>query len=198
MRRGRLSQPATIGRLVLGHRGDRSGKQRRTYFCGTYVKNARRTLAVICTILALLLSGVGFLMQTYHIGALYQEQPGYQSIISQLVAAVVGRGVIITSRSAVCLPYSRYRPIPASPIFRAYAACLRRQLPPNHCGGLARHCRRKISRRRLDHCTILGFIAIFVSVRRHYMNVSNGKFVRQRSYRRGRLQPLKVVIPIDG
>jgi hypothetical protein len=57
------------------------------------VKNARRTLAVICTILALLLSGVGFLVQTYHIGALYQEQPGYQSIISQLVAAVVGRGV---------------------------------------------------------------------------------------------------------
>jgi hypothetical protein len=93
VRRGRLSQPATIGRLVLGHRGDRSGKQRRTYFCGTYVTNARRTLAVICTILALLLSGVGFLMQTYHIGALYQEQPGYQSIISQLVAAVVGRGV---------------------------------------------------------------------------------------------------------
>jgi hypothetical protein len=144
------------------------------------------------------LSGVGFLCKPTTLEPSIRNSPVTKASSPNLSLQSWDVASLITSRSAVCLPYSRYRPIPASPIFRAYAACLRRQLPPNHCGGLARHCRRKISRRRLDHCTILGFIAIFVSVRRHYMNVSNGKFVRQRSYRRGRLQPLKVVIPIDG
>jgi amino acid transporter len=61
-------------------------------FADPKVKNARRTLALICAVLALLLGGIGFLAHAYKIGALDQQQPGYQSIVSQLIAAVVGRG----------------------------------------------------------------------------------------------------------
>ena len=56
------------------------------------VDNARRTLLLICAILAFLLGGIGFLVHAYKIGALNQENPGYESIISQLTSAVVGRG----------------------------------------------------------------------------------------------------------
>lgn len=58
------------------------------------VKNARRTLTIICAALAVLLAGIGFLVRAYKIGALSQEQPGYESIISQLASAVAGRGVL--------------------------------------------------------------------------------------------------------
>src|SRR5205085_5115561 len=40
-----------------------------------------------------LLAGIGYLTHAYQIGALDQRTPGYQSVISQLVAAVSGRGV---------------------------------------------------------------------------------------------------------
>ena len=63
-------------------------------FAEPKVKNARRTLALICGILALLLGGIAYLVHAYKIGAMSQEQPDYQSIVSQLVAAVAGRGVL--------------------------------------------------------------------------------------------------------
>ena len=63
-------------------------------FADPAVKNARRTLGIICAILGLLLGGIGYLVHAYQIGAMPQEQPGYQSIISQLVAAVAGRGAV--------------------------------------------------------------------------------------------------------
>ncbi|OYV95163.1 MAG: amino acid transporter [Planctomycetia bacterium 21-64-5] len=56
------------------------------------VRFARRTLTVIVVILAMLLGGVSYLAQSYHVGAMDQNQPGYQSVLSQLTAAVVGRG----------------------------------------------------------------------------------------------------------
>lgn len=56
------------------------------------VKNAHRTLTAIVGVLALLLGGVAFLARAYHVGAMDQSQSGYQSILSQLTAAVVGRG----------------------------------------------------------------------------------------------------------
>ena len=57
------------------------------------VGNAHRTLTVIVVILALLLLGVAYLSRAYQIGAMDQRQPGYQTILSQLVAAVAGRGI---------------------------------------------------------------------------------------------------------
>lgn len=56
------------------------------------VKNAHRTLTVIVAVLALLLAGEAYLARTYHVGAMDQDQPGYQSVLSQLTADIVGRG----------------------------------------------------------------------------------------------------------
>jgi amino acid transporter len=64
-----------------------------TAFREPAVKNARRTLTAIVAILGLLLGGIAYLSRVYVIGAMDQEQPGYQSVLSQLVAAVAGRGV---------------------------------------------------------------------------------------------------------
>jgi hypothetical protein len=43
-------------------------------------------------VLAFLLAAVAWLAHVYHIAAMPQDRPGYQSILSQLIAAVVGRG----------------------------------------------------------------------------------------------------------
>jgi amino acid transporter len=61
-------------------------------FAEPRVKNAQRTLTIIIAILGVLLLGIGYLASSYHIGAMDQEQPGYQSVISQLTGAIVGRG----------------------------------------------------------------------------------------------------------
>jgi amino acid transporter len=69
------------------------------------VKRARRTLTVIIGILGLLLAGIAYLSSAYGIGAMNQAQPGYQSVLSQLVAAVAGRGVFyyVAIASLLCL-----------------------------------------------------------------------------------------------
>jgi amino acid transporter len=56
------------------------------------VRYARRTLAAIIFLLALMLAGIGYLAPAYGIGATEPGETGYQSILSQLTAAVVGRG----------------------------------------------------------------------------------------------------------
>ncbi|HYZ63447.1 MAG TPA: APC family permease, partial [Acetobacteraceae bacterium] len=56
------------------------------------VKYAHRTLAVICIVLGVLLLGIAYLARAYGIEAMDQTAPGYQSVISQLVGAVWGRG----------------------------------------------------------------------------------------------------------
>jgi amino acid transporter len=58
------------------------------------VKRAQGTLTVIVTILGLLLCGIAYLANHYHVGAMDQQKEGYQSVISQLVGAIVGRGFI--------------------------------------------------------------------------------------------------------
>jgi amino acid transporter len=63
-------------------------------FAEPTIKNARRTLALICTMLALLLGGIAFLANAYHITAMSQSNPGYQSVISQLAGTVTGKGVL--------------------------------------------------------------------------------------------------------
>ncbi|GJG87070.1 amino acid permease [Gemmatimonadetes bacterium T265] len=57
------------------------------------VTNARRTLTGIVAILAALLAGIVWLARAYHVTATVPGAPGYQSVLSILVAAVAGRGV---------------------------------------------------------------------------------------------------------
>jgi amino acid transporter len=57
------------------------------------VKNAQRTLTVIIFLLAVLLAGISYLVKTYNIAATDPGQPGYQSILSMLTAAVFGKSV---------------------------------------------------------------------------------------------------------
>lgn len=56
------------------------------------VMRAHRTLTLIVAILAMLLGGIAYLSHTYQIGATIQDQSSYQSVLSQLVGAVVGKG----------------------------------------------------------------------------------------------------------
>ncbi len=57
------------------------------------VRNAQRTLTVIIGLLAILLAGIAYLVRAYGIRATDPGLPGYQSVISLLVAAIAGRGV---------------------------------------------------------------------------------------------------------
>ncbi|MHB8417968.1 MAG: APC family permease [Myxococcales bacterium] len=54
---------------------------------------ARRTLTVIILALAALLGGIAWLCLAYGIGATVPGEPGYQSVLSMVTAAVVGRGI---------------------------------------------------------------------------------------------------------
>jgi amino acid transporter len=56
------------------------------------IANARRTLWAIVTLLAIMLVGLSLLAPTYGIAATAPGQPGYRSVLSQLFAAVLGRG----------------------------------------------------------------------------------------------------------
>jgi amino acid transporter len=58
-----------------------------------HVTNARATLAVIVVTLGILLGGIAYLAMSYGVMAMDQTQPDYQSVLSQLVGAVAGRGV---------------------------------------------------------------------------------------------------------
>jgi amino acid transporter len=57
------------------------------------VKNAQRTLTVIIFLLAVMLAGISYLVKVYGISATDPGQPGYQSLLSMLIAAVFGKGV---------------------------------------------------------------------------------------------------------
>jgi amino acid transporter len=54
-------------------------------------KSARITLTIIIAILMLMLAGIAFLCRSYRIAATPPGEPGYQSVLSQLIAAVAGR-----------------------------------------------------------------------------------------------------------
>ena len=55
-------------------------------------KTAQRTLTIIIALLILMLGGIAFLVRAYHIAATDPGAAGYQSVISMIIAAVVGRG----------------------------------------------------------------------------------------------------------
>ncbi|HET9960420.1 MAG TPA: APC family permease [Polyangiaceae bacterium] len=56
------------------------------------VVHAQRTLAIIIAVLLLLLVGEAVLCRSYAITATLPGEPGYQSVLSQLTAAVFGKG----------------------------------------------------------------------------------------------------------
>jgi len=56
------------------------------------VNTARRTLTTIIVFLAVMLLGIAYLCRAYRIGAA-ESGPGYQSVLSQLIAAVAGRNI---------------------------------------------------------------------------------------------------------
>lgn len=55
-------------------------------------KNAKRTLTIIIILLMIFLAGIALLCRAYSIGATDPGAAGYQSTLSQLTAAVMGRG----------------------------------------------------------------------------------------------------------
>ncbi len=73
------------------------------------VRRAHGALTAIAAILGSFLLGLAWLCPAYHIGAMDERAPGYQTILSQLVAAVAGRGAFYYVSSAaifVVLTYS--------------------------------------------------------------------------------------------
>ena len=62
-------------------------------FAKPRVSNARWTLTVIVTVLGALLLAVAWLCPMYHVSAMDQRQPGYQTILSQLIVATTGSGI---------------------------------------------------------------------------------------------------------
>jgi amino acid transporter len=63
-----------------------------TMFAEPTVKNAQRTLTIIVATLAVLLAGIAYLAKAYGIAAMSETDPNYQSVISLLLQACVGRG----------------------------------------------------------------------------------------------------------
>jgi amino acid transporter len=57
------------------------------------IKNAERTLTIIIAILVALLGGIALLARTYRLGATPPGETGYESVLSQLAGAVLGRGI---------------------------------------------------------------------------------------------------------
>ena len=67
------------------------------------VREARITLTVICLVLGLMLAGISVVASRYGIAAMDQTKPEYQSVMSQLAGAVVGRGAIYSVAMASLL-----------------------------------------------------------------------------------------------
>jgi amino acid transporter len=64
-----------------------------TAFSDPRARNANRTLTIIIAALVVLLAGIAWLCRAYGIGATDPSSPQYQSVLSQLLGAVAGRGV---------------------------------------------------------------------------------------------------------
>ena len=65
-----------------------------TIFAKPVVGNAQRTLTAIVVILLVLLAGIAYLCRAYGIAAMDEARPDYQSVISLLLGAVVGKGAL--------------------------------------------------------------------------------------------------------
>jgi amino acid transporter len=56
------------------------------------ISTARRTLTIIIVLLIVMLAGIALLVRAYGIQATNPGQPGYESVLSLLLAAIAGRG----------------------------------------------------------------------------------------------------------
>ena len=63
-----------------------------TIFAKPVVNNAQKTLTAIVVILLALLAGIAYLCRAYGIAAMNESDSGYQSVISQMLNAIVGHG----------------------------------------------------------------------------------------------------------
>ena len=74
-------------------------------FAAPQVERAKQTLTAIVSILGILLAGIAYLSFAYHIGATDPSSVEYQSILSQLIGAVIGRGIFyyLTIGSVLCV-----------------------------------------------------------------------------------------------
>jgi amino acid transporter len=63
-------------------------------FSEPVVSNARRTLTAIVFILITMLAGISYLAIVYKVTATVPGETGYESMISQLVRAIIGKGII--------------------------------------------------------------------------------------------------------
>ncbi len=63
-----------------------------TAFRDPRAQNANRTLTIIIATLVALLAGIAWLCRAYGVGAVDPNSPQYQSVLSQLLGAVAGRG----------------------------------------------------------------------------------------------------------
>jgi len=66
-------------------------------------KNARLTLTIIIGILIVMLAGIAFLARAYGIAATPPGEQGYESVLSQLLGAITGKGVFYWVSSASIL-----------------------------------------------------------------------------------------------
>src|SRR5262245_57869451 len=57
------------------------------------IATARRTLTTLIAMLLVLLAGIAYLVRAYGIAATQPGEPGYQSVLSMLFAAVAGKGL---------------------------------------------------------------------------------------------------------
>jgi amino acid transporter len=64
-----------------------------TAFRDPRCKTAKTTLTIIIAILIVLLAGIALLCRAYNVGAVDPNSPHYQSVLSELTAAVMGRGI---------------------------------------------------------------------------------------------------------
>ena len=85
---------AVVRQRLHGDDRRRGGQQRRRRLPRAVGPLRQRgTLTAIIALLAVLLAGIACLCRAYGIGATEPGRPGYESVLSQLVAAIVGKGV---------------------------------------------------------------------------------------------------------
>jgi amino acid transporter len=82
------------------------------------VRYAHGTLAAIVLMLGVLLLGIAHVAQGHGVMAMDQTKEGYQSVLSQVVAAVYGYGWLYYVRLAACWRSCVCQPTPASLVFR--------------------------------------------------------------------------------
>src|SRR5215472_16504249 len=102
------------------------------------VATARRTLTIIIALLMALLAGIAYLVRVYGIAATDPGRPGYQSVLSLLLAAVAGKGVFYYTAMAAILIVLAFS---ANTAFADFPRHCTEQLPPTffrHTGAQAR------------------------------------------------------------